>query len=194
MTINGIGYNHGFAAAACQSTEARLAALLVSNEAAQQATDQELLEQARLAFIDQSEAEVTAMHAEADAIRDGAWAQLGVMAVGVGLQGAALAGEASCLAPIAPSSRVLQATQGLGQTLANGGAGVAGQFSEAEAGQHRADGKAASGAAEEATWEMNDRRDAIARSRDEEQRATQWFGDAVKSASAATNAILSNMA
>jgi hypothetical protein len=188
MTIGSIQSSTSFTTPA-----ARIALMALENEEQQQAIDQEGVDLARRRFVEQSAAEVAAMREESSDILTGALIQTGVLVAGAALQGYALSNEtAACNVADEKKWKTVgsigaSASQGLSPALDKA-------LGESPAAADRADAKQAATAAQQAEWELSDRKNAIDRSRDDQRQATEWLRRLVEQDAASSSAVLSTLA
>lgn len=195
MTINGIGAsaayfsNEGLAL----DGEGQLALLLLNKEEAQQNADQQSKTLARDRFIAASNAQVAAMHDEADAITRGAFFQAGASLTAAGIQAGDLVMESDC--PETSETGKEKPWGEIGAGVANGLSGPLGRWlGDAPAADARADAKRAATDAQLAEWQLGDAAQAIRDSDQQQDKVTDWLSAQSSNEQSAEQAIIAGLA
>lgn len=165
------------------SVAGRLAGLMLENEETHKQIDRESLANARTAYAAALEDEVEALREQADAARTGAIvsASIGVASGALGVWGSARECDELKNPWQGP------AADGLGKL-----AGPLGTYAGSNYGA--ADAKSASGAREQASWEIDDLRKDIKDADAAQDKALDWVSNMIGQDAAITTSILSNKA
>jgi hypothetical protein len=196
MTINGIGANASYFSnqGLALDGEGQLALLLLNKEEAQQDADQQTKTLARDRFIAASDAQVAAMHDEANAITRGAFFQAGASLTAAGIQTADLAMEPEC-EPEAHQPGTEKPWGEMGAGVANGLSQPLGKWlGDAPAADARADAKRAATDAQLAEWQLGDASQAIRDSDQRQDQVTEWLSAQSSNERSAEQAIIAGLA
>lgn len=188
MTINGVGgatagtqFNSLELEGSFTSVAGQLAGLMLDNEETHKQIDRDSLANARTAYAAALADEVEALREQADATRTGAIvsASIGVASGALGVWGSAR----ECDELKNPWQG--RAADGLGKLAAPLGAYVGDNYGAADA-------KAASGAREQASWEIDDLRKDIKDADAAQDKALDWVSNMISQDAGITTSILSN--
>ena len=193
MSISGI--NSGSFSNVCLTPEAQIAVMVLRNEDQQQEINQQEMSAARRDFVAHSSQEVAAMHAEADHIELGAWAEVGITVGGAVIQGVAIYGEGKNSTPSKAASETWSNVRACAASTTGGLASAINKaLGDSPAADDRADAKQFSTAAQQDEWTLEDRKNAIHQSQASQQQATEWLSKLVDKDAATTTAVLSSLA
>jgi hypothetical protein len=194
MTISNIGGAATFSQSVGLDAEGQLALLILESEETQQevAAADKLL--ARDRFITASNAEVAAMHEEADHIMIGAAFQATASLTAASIQIGDALDEPECDALGRPLSK--EAPWGeIGSSISNGMSQPLGEMLGASPAAHdRADAKRAGTAAQQATWQIDDATRAIDRSDEHQDKALDWLASESANKASTENGIIAGFA
>lgn len=175
------------------SSEGRLALLVLEHEEAQQDTDRAAKALARDQYVAASNAEVAALREEADDLRLSAFVQGATTLASAAVKFGDAWEEPKCdasgktLPPEKPWAEIAAGT-------CDGSTGVVGKLFDASVSDDRADGKRASQAAQLAEWDMGDASDAIKKSDERQDKATDWLSASDATQASTTAAIIAGFA
>lgn len=170
------------------SSEGRLALLVLEHEETQQDTDHESKELARDQYISASNEEVAALRDEADDMLKSAFVQGALTLSSAAIKSYDICHEPECGAPKEkPWGEIASGT-------CDGAAPAVGKYFEASVSEDRADGKRASQAAQLAEWDMADAGEAIKKSDERQNKATDWLSASNANQASTTAAIIAGIA
>jgi hypothetical protein len=156
----------------------QLAVLMLESQEQRKEIDRERVESARENFRDALADEVCLLKEQADATRNGAWLEAGLVVVGAGVSIAGVVDECEVML------RVGDGISKLAQPL---GAVVGTSYGAADA-------KGAAGLQQAAKWEIDDAREAVREAGALQDKALDWVSSLSERDAAATAAILANKA
>jgi hypothetical protein len=194
MTISNISGAATFSPAVGLDAEGQLALLILETEETQQevAAADKLL--ARDRFITASDAEVTAMHEEADDIMIGATFQAAASLTAAAIQFGDALDEPECDALGRPLSKE-EPWGEIGSSISNAMSQPLGKMlGDSAAANDRADAKRAGTAAEQARWQMDDATSAIDKSEQHQDRALDWLASEAANKASTENGIIAGFA
>jgi hypothetical protein len=174
------------------SSEGRLALLVLEHEETQQDTDRAAKALARDQYVAASNAEVAALREEADDMRMSAFVQGATTLASAAIKFGDAWDEPKCDATgkIAKEKPWAEIAAG----ACDGSTGVVGKLFDASVADDRADGKRASQAAQLAEWDMGDASDAIRKSDERQDKATDWLSASDANQASTTAAIIAGFA
>lgn len=196
MTIGGIGSGVGAFPdlGIGLSSEGRLALLVLEHEETQQDTDRAAKSLARDQYVAASNAEVAALREEADDMRMSAFVQGATTMASAAIKFGDAWDEPKC----DPTGEIFPIKEKPWAEIAagacDGSTGVVGKLFDASVADDRADGKQASQAAQLAEWGMADASDAIKKSDERQDKATDWLSASDANQASATAAIIAGFA
>jgi hypothetical protein len=196
MTINGIGPSPGYFSneGLALDGEGQLALLLLETQEAQQDANRQTKLLARDRFVTASNAQVAAMHNEADAIELGAYFQAGASLAASAIQLGDAAVEPEC-DPVTKETPTEKPWGEIGAGVANGLSEPLGKLvGDAPAANARADAKRAGTSAQLAEWQLGDATSAIRESDEQEDEITNWLSTQSSSQHATEQAIIAGLA
>lgn len=194
MTNLSIGSGSGIysAQALALDAEGRLALLLLETQEAQQAFDRDDTALARERFVAAADAQVEAMHEEAECIRLGAYFQAGASVTAAGIQ----IGDVASPSPCDALGRAIEEPWGeIGAGVSQGVSQPLGSLlGAAPAADARADAQRAATSARQAEWQLSDADEAIERSDERQRQVTSWLSSQASARADARAAIIAGLA
>ena len=174
-------------------SEGQLAVLLLETEESEQAVERDNLALARTRFIEASNDQVADMHAEADAVRLGAYFQAGASLTAAAIQVGDVGMPPEC--DELGKTMVEEPWGEIGAGLGNGLSQPLGKLlGDAPAADARADAKRAATAAQQAEWQLDDAQKALGRSDEQQEQVTSWLSSQATSHADARSAIIAGLA
>lgn len=185
MTISGVSqFSH---AGASLDASSQLAVLVLEQQEQQQDSDRQDMSLARASYIAESNAQVEAMHDQADATRLGAFVQAGFSGASAAIQ------LDLCLAP--PESQKTETLMKIGAGVLNEMSALAGKYvGDAAATDAQAVAKHHESLAKQAEWDLSDAKSAIDRSDKRQDQALQWLATEASAKAEASSSIIAGLA
>jgi len=194
MTISNVGAAATFQSGVGLDARGQLALLILESAEARQevASADKLL--ARDRFITASNAEVTAMHEEADDILIGATFQAAASLTAAAIQVGDALDEPECDALGNPLSK--EGPWGeIGSSISNAMSEPLGRMlGDSPAANDRADAKRAATSAEQATWQIDDATRALDESDEQQDKALDWLASETANKASTENGIIAGFA
>jgi hypothetical protein len=194
MTISNIGGAATLSQSVGLDAEGQLALLILETEETRHevAASDKLV--ARDRFIMASNAEVAAMHAEADDIMIGATFQAAASLTAATIQFGDALDEPECDALGRPLSKE-DPWGAIGSSLSNAMSQPLGKMlGDSPAANDRADAKRAATAAQQATWQLDDATRAIDKSNEHQDKALDWLASETANEASTENGIIAGFA
>jgi hypothetical protein len=175
------------------SSEGRLALLVLEHEETQQDTDHASKALAREQYIAASDAEVAALRDEARDMRKSAFVQGALTLGSATIKVFDTLSEPEC-DPITHETPEEKPWGEIASGTCDGAVPTFGKYFESSVSSDRADGKHASQAAKLAEWDMGDASDAIKKSDERQDKATEWLNASNANQASTAAAIIAGFA